>query len=100
MKALAEQIGDIDGVNIYGRVVGVRGLMVEMRATNVKLHGRAVRMVATLAGVDETSAASAFAETGGSIKLATLMLARGLDLAEAETRLAAAGGNLRLAMQP
>src|ERR1700748_1267525 len=30
MKALAEQIGDIDGVNIYGRVVGVRGLMVEI----------------------------------------------------------------------
>ena len=29
MKALAEQISDIDGVNIYGRVVGVRGLMVE-----------------------------------------------------------------------
>ena len=30
MKGLAEQIGDIDGVNIYGRVVGVRGLMVEI----------------------------------------------------------------------
>jgi flagellum-specific ATP synthase len=30
MKALAEQVGDIDGVNIYGRVVGVRGLMVEI----------------------------------------------------------------------
>src|ERR1700739_22361 len=30
MKALAEQINDIDGVNIFGRVVGVRGLMVEI----------------------------------------------------------------------
>src|SRR3979490_3068410 len=30
MKALAEQIGDVDGVNIYGRGVGVRGLMVEI----------------------------------------------------------------------
>src|SRR6202167_1972959 len=30
MKALAEQISDIDGVNIFGRVVGVRGLMVEI----------------------------------------------------------------------
>ncbi len=30
MKALANQIDDIDGVNIYGRVVGVRGLMVEI----------------------------------------------------------------------
>ena len=30
MKALAEQISDLDGVNIYGRVIGVRGLMVEV----------------------------------------------------------------------
>ena len=30
MKALAEQITDLDGVEIYGRVVGVRGLMVEI----------------------------------------------------------------------
>src|SRR6266536_265831 len=30
MKALAEQIGDVDAVNIYGRVGGVRGLMVEI----------------------------------------------------------------------
>src|ERR1700753_1160442 len=30
MKALAQQINDIDGINIYGRVVGVRGLMVEI----------------------------------------------------------------------
>src|ERR1700761_4473164 len=30
MKALAEQIGDIDGINIYGLVVAVRGLMVEI----------------------------------------------------------------------
>src|ERR1700739_1089110 len=30
MKALAEQISDIDGINIYGRVVGVRGLLVEV----------------------------------------------------------------------
>jgi flagellum-specific ATP synthase len=29
MKALAEQIKELDGVEIYGRVVGVRGLMVE-----------------------------------------------------------------------
>src|SRR5580658_7243040 len=29
MKALAEQINELDGVEIYGRVVGVRGLMVE-----------------------------------------------------------------------
>jgi flagellum-specific ATP synthase len=30
MKALAEQIADLDGVELYGRVTGVRGLMVEV----------------------------------------------------------------------
>jgi len=30
MKALAEQVGELDGVETYGRVVGVRGLMVEV----------------------------------------------------------------------
>jgi flagellum-specific ATP synthase len=30
MKALAEQIGELDGIEVYGRVVGVRGLMVEV----------------------------------------------------------------------
>ena len=30
MKALAEQINDLDGIEVYGRVVGVRGLMVEV----------------------------------------------------------------------
>jgi flagellum-specific ATP synthase len=30
MRALADQIADIDGVAIYGRVAGVRGLMVEV----------------------------------------------------------------------
>src|SRR5437773_2823852 len=30
MKALAEQIAELDGPDIYGRVAGVRGLMVEV----------------------------------------------------------------------
>ena len=30
MKALAEQIAELEAVEIYGRVVGVRGLMVEV----------------------------------------------------------------------
>ncbi len=30
MKALAEQINELDGAEIYGRVIGVRGLMVEV----------------------------------------------------------------------
>jgi flagellum-specific ATP synthase len=35
MKALAEQINELDGVQIHGRVVGVRGLMVEVAGSDV-----------------------------------------------------------------
>ena len=30
MRALLEQIEELDGIEVYGRVVGVRGLMVEV----------------------------------------------------------------------
>src|SRR6202162_5938790 len=39
MKALAEQIAELDGAEIYGRVVGVRGLMVEVAGP---IHAMAV----------------------------------------------------------
>ena len=39
MKALAEQIDELDGTEIYGRVVGVRGLMVEVAGS---LHAMSV----------------------------------------------------------
>ena len=39
MKGLADQVGDIERVNIYGRVVGVRGLMVEVAGP---IHARSV----------------------------------------------------------
>ncbi len=40
MKALAEQINEIDGVEVYGRVVGVRGLMVEVAGPHPRHVGR------------------------------------------------------------
>lgn len=50
-----------------------RGRMVEMRATNVKLAGRARAMVAELAGVDGDSARAALAATDGHIAGAVLV---------------------------
>jgi len=38
-EALAEQIDELDGVEVYGRVVGVRGLMVEVAGS---LHAMSV----------------------------------------------------------
>ncbi len=40
MKALAEQINELDGIEIYGRVVGVRGLMVEVAGPLARDVGR------------------------------------------------------------
>ncbi len=45
MKALADQIAELDGVEIYGRVVGVRGLMVEVAGP---LHAMSVGCKVTI----------------------------------------------------
>lgn len=75
-----------------------RGRMVEMRPTNDKLKARAVAMVADLSDSPVEAAAAALAE-GGTIKMAVVMLTLGLGVAEAEARLAAAGGRLAAALQ-
>lgn len=69
------------------------GLMVNMQVSNAKLRVRAIRMVGTLAGVDEGPAETALDAAGLDIKKAVLV-ARGLDAGDAETRLAAAQGSL------
>ncbi|MBW6507441.1 MAG: N-acetylmuramic acid 6-phosphate etherase [Rhodobacteraceae bacterium] len=70
------------------------GLMVEMKPTNAKLHDRAAGMVARLCDASPEAARTALDSAGGSVKLATLMLARGLSRADAEAALAATGGRL------
>jgi len=69
------------------------GLMVNMQVSNAKLRTRAIRMVGTLAGVGEGPAEAALDAAGLDIKKAVLV-ARGLDAGDAETRLAAAQGSL------
>lgn len=76
-----------------------KGLMVEMRPTNVKLRDRAAKMVATLTGADYDTALATLDAADGVIKLATVMLTLGLDRAPAEARLAAGNGNLRRALE-
>jgi N-acetylmuramic acid 6-phosphate etherase len=75
-----------------------RGLMVEMKATNVKLQERAEQMVADLADCSLEQARQALAEAGGSIKLAAVMQLRSLSRSEAEAQLYKSGGNLRGAL--
>ena len=73
------------------------GLMVSMRADCAKLVTRAARIVAALAGCSEAAAAEALATSQGQIKPAVL-IARGMNPAQALEQLKQAGGNLRIAL--
>ncbi len=78
-----------------GRVY--RGLMVHMQPTNAKLRQRAAHMVATLTGRGADAAAAAVAEADGDVKLAVL-LALGVNAADAKALLVKHDGNLRAAI--
>ena len=74
------------------------GVMVDLLATNEKLHARSIRTVTELtgAGVDEASAALDAA--GGSVKLAILMISTGASADDSAQALDEAGGILRVAI--
>ena len=72
-----------------------KGLMVEMQPSNAKLRDRAGKIVAKLSGASYDDACAALDETGGSIKLAAVMLAHSLDRAGGLALLDGAGGDLR-----
>ena len=75
-----------------------RGVMVDLLATNEKLHARSIRTVTQLAGVDVEQASTALAAAGGSVKLALLMLATGASADAAASALQDADGILREAI--
>lgn len=78
-----------------GRVY--RGLMVHMRASNVKLKRRAERMVREIVGCAPGDAARFVEQADGDVKTA-ILLGFGLDPAEAARALARHEGNLRSAI--
>ncbi|GAB3630913.1 N-acetylmuramic acid 6-phosphate etherase [Microbacterium shaanxiense] len=75
-----------------------RGVMVDLLATNEKLHARSVRTVTQLAGVGVDEASAALRAAEGSVKLALLILATGADAPRAALALAEADGILREAI--
>ncbi len=72
--------------------------MVDMRASNAKLRGRALRMVMALTGADERRASLELEACGMHVKTAVLAIRLGLTPEAARGRLAAAGGSLRRAL--
>jgi len=81
---------------LLGKTYG--NLMVDVRATNTKLRDRAVRIVQTVTGVSLERAVEALETAGWNTKLASLVAARGMDLATAMSALEEAGGRLRQAL--
>jgi N-acetylmuramic acid 6-phosphate etherase len=77
-----------------GRVY--QGLMVNVVPANAKLVARSQKIVQAITGCSPAAAAEAWKAAGQDIRLAVLLL-DGLDRAEAERRLAEAGGDLRRA---
>jgi N-acetylmuramic acid 6-phosphate etherase len=74
------------------------GFMVNVIADNLKLRGRAQRIVMAVSSVDETAAAAALERAGGAVKVA-ILLAAGADGVEAAQRiLAESDGHLRPAL--
>ena len=73
-------------------------LMVDLKATSEKLRERSRRIVMTVTGAGYDEAAALIARAGGSVKTALVMHRLGVERAEAERRLAAAGGFVRAAL--
>lgn len=70
-------------------------LMVDVVATNAKLHARARRLVERLAAVDAERAGALLSAAAGSVKVAVVMERRGVDASAARTLLDGTGGFLR-----
>ncbi|MGN6727022.1 MAG: N-acetylmuramic acid 6-phosphate etherase [Tepidisphaeraceae bacterium] len=73
-------------------------LMIDMKASNAKLRDRAVRMLAIACDIDADAARRLISEANGHVKTAILMHRAKLSAADAESRLAQAGGHLSRAM--
>jgi len=75
------------------------GLMVNLRADNAKLHGRATAIVASIAEVSPDDAEAALMATNKDVKSAVLLAIGAASPEQARVLLNGTGGHLRPAMQ-
>lgn len=76
-----------------------QNLMVDVQPTNLKLKARARRMVAALSDISVEEAEQFLEQTNYQVKSAVIMAIDKISLAEAEQRLKAVSGKLRLALK-
>jgi len=74
-------------------------LMVDLRASNIKLWDRGARIVATLTGLDRDKAMETLRAAEGHVKLAVVMHKRSVPADQARKLLEAAAGRLRKAVE-
>jgi N-acetylmuramic acid 6-phosphate etherase len=92
-------------LNMLSTIVMVRlgktfgNLMVDVFATNEKLHARVRRVVREATGASQQEVEDALAAAGGDAKVAIVSLLAGIEAASARARLAAADGSIRAALQ-
>ena len=91
--------------NMFSTLVGIHlghvldGHMVNLRADNIKLRGRAIRIVSDVTGVGAAEAGRLISLASGSDKVAILLAFGARDVAEAEAALQNTKQNLRRAME-
>jgi N-acetylmuramic acid 6-phosphate etherase len=90
--------------NMFSTLVGIHlghvldGHMVNLRADNIKLRGRAIRIVCDITGVGIGEAERLINAASGSVKLAVLLASGAKDVTQAEAALERAKQNLRQAI--
>lgn len=91
-------------LNMFSTLMAIRlghvhdGHMVNVRADNMKLQGRAARIVSAIAGVEVQDAGRFVDAASGSVKTAILLAAGVEDRSSAETMLRESGQNVRRAL--
>jgi N-acetylmuramic acid 6-phosphate etherase len=73
--------------------------MVDLRATNIKLKARSIRIVSALAELSEPEAVEALERCDGEVKVAIVSTRRNLSATDSRELLRTAGGRLRVALQ-
>jgi N-acetylmuramic acid 6-phosphate etherase len=73
-------------------------LMIDVVQTNEKVAKRALRILAEASGKSVSAAEHALRTTGHNMRVALVMLKRGVNAGEARRRIVRAGGNLRRAL--
>ena len=96
-KLVLNTISTVSMVRL-GKTYG--NLMVDVVASNAKLRNRARSAVVIATGAAEAEVDAALESSDGDAKVAIVSLLSGLDAAGARTRLDAAGGVVRRALEP